>query len=145
LEGLFTVRLFNAPFEAGFDPIVAHTHSVFATACEMNAPDIASTRRSSCPIIRSPSFVPVVENTYSVFSTTFELNLPDITSARRFSCPIIRSPGFVPVVGNTHSVLAASCELNSPVTSYRLRPPLQLSHQPLHRLCPHRRIRPQRV
>ena len=58
-------------------------HSVFATSCELNAPDIASARRFSYPIIRSPGFVPMVAIAHSVFATSCELNSPDIASARR--------------------------------------------------------------
>ncbi len=89
-------------------------HSVFATSCELNFPDIASARRSSCPSTRSPGFLPIVANAHSVFAMPCELNSPDIASARRSSCPIILSPGFVPVVAYAHSVFATSWELNSP-------------------------------
>jgi hypothetical protein len=41
-------------------------HSVFATVCEFNCPDIASARRSSCPITRSPGFVPIVANAHAL-------------------------------------------------------------------------------
>ncbi len=75
-------------------------------ACDLNSPDIASARRSSCPIIRSPGCVPIVANAHSVLETFCELNSPDIASARRSSCPIIRSPDCVPIVANAHSVFA---------------------------------------
>jgi hypothetical protein len=79
---------------------VATARSVFATTCDLNCPDMASARRSSYPIIRSPGFLPNVEYVHIVFATSFELNFPDIISVRRSSCPIIRSLGFVSIVAN---------------------------------------------
>ncbi len=58
-------------------------HNVFATSCELNSPDIASARRSSCPIICSPGLVLIVANAHSVFEMSCELKFPDIASERR--------------------------------------------------------------
>ena len=44
----------------------------------LELPIIASTRCSSCPITRSPSFLPVVACAQSVFVMTCEFNSPDI-------------------------------------------------------------------
>jgi hypothetical protein len=94
---------------------VATAHSVFATTCDLNCPNIASARRSSYPIIRSPGFLPNVEYVHIVFATTFELNF------------LISSPSVAPVVPSSGPsalspssqtsrdiVFERSCELNSP-------------------------------
>ena len=50
-----------------------NAHKVLATSCESNYLDIASARRSSCPIILSPSFVLIVANAHGVFATAWKL------------------------------------------------------------------------
>ena len=66
-------------------PAFLYHNRICSTACALNSPDIASARRSSCPIIRSPGFVPIVANAHSVFAIACELNSPDMASALRCS------------------------------------------------------------
>ena len=59
-----------------FLSIAVYDHSVFTIVCEINCPDIAPARSSSCPIVRSPGVVSTVAHLYhSVFAKSCEFNV----------------------------------------------------------------------